>query len=711
MTLNLHYCFRLICILCGLVFLSACQHQNLVPISPAPQMPATSNQSAESAIVIAIDLTQKKTPPSPPAKTTIKDDTKINASSSYNQASKPNQRKSNAINNQNLTTLLTKTPAKTAIRLQTPTDKDIVEIIEMDPTLPKYLNAELQKIYQKPKAVRQEYLLTMANKILTMSYAKSSARLLNQIDLDLLPESLLGRYFEVRAETELMLGDSFSAIVWLHQAQVLAPSEDTYETTKRLTLKVQAYEANGLALAAAKSLIVLSQLPNTSNPSQYNERIWSALTQISTNKLRESVSKTNSDIARAWYNLALLPLLHHDLDLQLAALQQWQQQWPSHPATIKLPEALANLADLRAQQPKRIALAMPLHGRLGKVGQAVMDGFMAARFEAQESLSVIPYIKIYDTSLLSNLDLLYLQASADQMDMIIGPIDKNKVIELSEKDALTIPTLALNYIPLKTKGIAASGNTTINLIQFGLAVEDEAYQIAMRSLANGHKRIVILHQDQPWATKAAEHFYDSWVEMGGEIASQVSFSGAGDHSKIITQALQIDHSHERIKILKKHLRGSGNIVKSEPRRRQDVDAIVLFSLPTDGRQIIPTLAFHYAANLPVYASHHIYQGPTNTSRDRDLERVMFTELPWLIEQPTIQQKISQQWPDRERYTRLFAIGVDAFRLFPRLEQLQAFTNSRVHGVTGLLQMNNQGRIFTQSSWGQFKGGKVVIDPR
>jgi hypothetical protein len=142
-----------------------------------------------------------------------------------------------------------------------------------------------------------------------------------------------------------------------------------------------------------------------------------------------------------------------------------------------------------------------------------------------------------------------------------------------------------------------------------------------------------------------------------------------------------------------------------------VDAIVLFSLPTDGRQIIPTLAFHYAADLPVYASHHIYQGPTETSRDRDLEKVVFTELPWLIEQPDIQQKISQKWPDRDRYTRLFAIGVDAYRLFPRLEQLQAFSNSRVHGVTGLLQMNNQGRIFTRSSWGKFKAGKVIVDPR
>ena len=340
------------------------------------------------------------------------------------------------------------------------------------------------------------------------------------------------------------------------------------------------------------------------------------------------------------------------------------------------------------------------------MGQAVVDGFMMARFEAQKTSAMIPYIKVYDTSSLKSLDGLYRQAAADQIDIIIGPLDKDKVIQLSQKDALTIPTLALNYIPL-----GGRSNFTTNLIQFGLAVEDEASQLADRSLAEGHKRIIVLHQDQPWATKAAQHFSTSWTSLGGEIATQVSFSGAGDHSESITQALLINQSHERAKLLKKHLSGSGNKVKFEPRRRQDVDAIVLFALPSDGRQIIPTLAFHYAADLPVYASHHIYQGPTSTSRDQDLEKVIFTELPWLIEQPEIQQKFSQNWPERDRYTRLFAMGVDAYRLFPRLEQLQAFNNSRVHGVTGLLQMNSQGRIFTHSSWGQFRAGKVIANPR
>ena len=719
MTLSLNHFLRALSLLCGFILVSACQQQNVIPTVPKqlkvlnaapptvqPVEKIKTVEEAEKVMVIAMDMTDKKVPV-PGSITPLSldlDQDSVSLMPSENTPADSGQTSDNA--NKNLAILFFNSPEQITTELPTFEQQSIIEITGEEQSLPEPLDRELQKIYLMPKAIQYAYLLDMAEQVLALGYAQSSARILNQIDLGMVPKNQLSRYLEAKAESQLKLGDSFGAITWLQQAQVLTPDTDPQARTKLLVLKAESYEANGLSLAAANALIALSQLPTTIEPSQYNERIWMALTKVNAQALDLQVTGADNDVSRAWYTLALIPLVHHDMELQLSSVEQWQQQWPLHPASLSLPGALASLTDLSATQPQRIALAMPLHGRLGKVGQAVVDGFMMARFEAQKTSAMIPYIKVYDTSSLSSLDGLYRQAAADQIDIIIGPLDKDKVIQLSQKDALTIPTLALNYIPL-----GGRSNVTANLIQFGLAVEDEASQLADRSLAEGHERIIVLHQDQPWATKAAQHFSTSWTILGGEIATQVSFSGAGDHSESITQALLINQSHERAKLLKKHLSGSGNKVKFEPRRRQDVDAIVLFALPSDGRQIIPTLAFHYAADLPVYASHHIYQGPTSTSRDRDLEKVIFTELPWLIEQPEIQQKFSQKWPDRDRYTRLFAIGVDAYRLFPRLQQLQAFNNSRVHGVTGLLQMNRQGRIFTHSSWGQFRAGKVIANPR
>jgi len=689
----------------GLTLLSACQQQNI--------QPAATNNASTEAIVIDLDLTQS------PAVTTV---AKIQADSDVQKQSHTTTTTmatvAPATIEENLEILLSpEPPTPTPVATDPPATKStrVIELHDVRPPLPAEFNQGIQDIYQSPIAKRQALLLSMAQELLPTDYAQASARLLNQIELDLLDPALLGDYFVTQAAAALKLDDSFGAIIWLHQAQLLSPTTDSSVLQQRLTLTAKAYEQNGLTLGAAKALIQLSQLNHSDDGKQYNERIWSALTQLSSNQLNQQLSQSGTDsIAMAWYELALVPLRHHDLDRQLRALEQWRQLWPNHPAASTLPGALANLADLSAQQPKKVALALPLQGRLGKIGQAVVDGFMAARFQAMAEQATVPDVKVYDTAAMHGLDQLYAMAQTDQIELIIGPLDKNKVIQLHQLDRLSTPTLALNYAPIDSALMADDSDLTqphANLVQFGLAVEDEAEQLARRSLSEGHQRVVVLHQDQPWAIRAAQHFSQTWTRLGGDIASQVSFTGTGDHSDAITKALLIDQSHSRAKNLKNILSGTSNRVKFEPRRRQDVDAIVLFALPTDGRQVVPTLAFHYAANLPVYASHHIYQGPTSSNRDRDLEKVIFTELPWLLNKPSTQQQISAQWPERMRYTRLFALGVDAYRLFPRLEQFRAYTNSRVHGVTGQLKINRQGRVVSQSSWAQFVKGKVVPAPR
>ena len=684
----------------GLGLLSACQQQNI--------QPSNTKNTQKEAIVIDLDLTQSpKVTTAAKAQEKTVDQEQTHSTTIATAAPVTIE--------ENLEILLSPAPPAPSPETAAIIPASAIELHDDGPLLPAELNQDIQHIYQSPIAKRQALLLSMAQELLPTDYAQASARLLTQIELELLDPALLGDYLDTQAATALKLDDSFGAIVWLHQAQLLSPATEPLILQQRLTLKARAYEQNGLALGAAKALIQLSQLNHSDDSKQYNERIWRALTQLSPNQLNQQLTQSGKDsIAIAWYELALVPLRHHDLDRQLQALEQWLQLWPDHPAAYKLPGALANLADLSAQQPKKVALALPLQGRLGKIGQAVVDGFMAARFQAAAEQATVPDIKVYDTAAMQSLDELYAMAQTDQIELIIGPLDKNKVVQLHQQNSLSIPTLALNYTPIETSLIAVDDDFSlpqITLTQFGLAVEDEAEQIARRGLSEGHQRVVVLHQDQPWAIRAAQHFSQTWAHLGGDIASQVSFSGAGDHSNAITKALLIDQSHSRAKSLKNILAGTGNRVKFEPRRRQDVDAIVLFALPADGRQVVPTLAFHYAANLPVYASHHIYQGPTSSNRDRDLENVIFTELPWLLDQPPIQQQISAKWPERMRYTRLFALGVDAYRLFPRLEQLRAYTESRVHGVTGQLQINRQGRIVSQNSWAQFVKGKVVPAPR
>ena len=68
MTLIRHYCLRFTSLTWCLVFLSACQQQNVLPTSPAPKPVMTPAQAkvatkkVADTIVINLDLTQKKAP-------------------------------------------------------------------------------------------------------------------------------------------------------------------------------------------------------------------------------------------------------------------------------------------------------------------------------------------------------------------------------------------------------------------------------------------------------------------------------------------------------------------------------------------------------------------------------------------------------------------------------------------------------------------------
>ena len=154
-------------------------------------------------------------------------------------------------------------------------------------------------------------------------------------------------------------------------------------------------------------------------------------------------------------------------------------------------------------------------------------------------------------------------------------------------------------------------------------------------------------------------------------------------------------------------RPPGRPARARPRPGQDVNLVVILALPQDARQLVPTLAFHHAANIPVFASHHAYQGPTETTRDRDLNNVYFSDLPWMLEADDTVNSVQNVWPNRQRYNRLFALGADAFRLFPRLEQMQMFPATRVRGLTGLLRLEDDA-IKSTLSWARFRNGHPQV---
>ncbi|MDY6981896.1 MAG: penicillin-binding protein activator, partial [Pseudomonadota bacterium] len=126
------------------------------------------------------------------------------------------------------------------------------------------------------------------------------------------------------------------------------------------------------------------------------------------------------------------------------------------------------------------------------------------------------------------------------------------------------------------------------------------------------------------------------------------------------------------------------------------------------RQIVPSLAYLYAGDIPVYASQDIYSGTSRPLEDRDLNGVTFGESPWLLGTAgNDAERIRSLFPaTTANNMRLQAFGVDAFRLYPRLRLLESSPEGRMPGATGVLRLGPNRNIERELAWAAIDNGVV-----
>lgn len=450
------------------------------------------------------------------------------------------------------------------------------------------------------------------------------------------------------------------------------------------------------AASVEERVLLQTQLSSDSPMGRDNEqRLWQTLMAIPVTELEQLISISTKRELEGWYRLAALSKdTQSNLREQLARLDRWILEWPDHPASLALPADLKMLKQLLEEQPRQIGILLPLSGPLSGAAKAIRDGFMAAYYEQQNQTADSPALRFYDTAH-QDINALYDQAVADGAQLIVGPLAKENLQELALRPGLPVPTLALNTIdnPL---GVVP------NLYQFGLGIEDEAQLAAEQGWRDGHRRAMILAPDNNWGDRSVEAFVLRWRALGGEVTQDYRFTEKNDYSKIIKTALQLDQSEKRAQ----EVRAVVGSIEFEPRRRQDVDMIFLAAQASQARQIKPTLAFHYAADIPVYATSHVYSGKVDTKLDQDMNDIKFSTLPWFFEKHAAEKKALQSYADNSLALQpLYAMGVDSFHLYPRLKQLEAVRQANFYGHTGTLQLNDQNQFQRRQVWAEFKAGR------
>ncbi|MFG1497662.1 penicillin-binding protein activator [Saccharospirillum sp. HFRX-1] len=539
--------------------------------------------------------------------------------------------------------------------------------------------------------------LDVARQLLNEQHTEEAEVALSVIQFEQLSIAEQTDYAELRAELALQRGDGQEALNWL--VGDYAYLYDGLPMQRQIDLRLkraEAYEMVGEYLAAARERIFLAPQLEGDNAQNNRDRIWSALQRVPEEQLRTLIEAESSPDLTGWLELALITRENvDDVRQQLLAITNWINSHRSHPAARNLPGDLALLRELANRQPQNIAVLVPLSGPLEKAGRAIRSGLLAAWYEARANGRETPAISFFDTALNDDVYNVYKQAVFEGADLVIGPLDKNRVQRLQSQAALTVPVLALNYGDDRQPAPE-------NFYQFGLAPEDEAIQVADQAWQEGHRRAMVLAPNTDWGRKVSDAFIQRWERQGGHITSRSLFTQPDQYLYTVKRALNIDDSEQRERNI---ARLTDRNLVFEPRRRQDIDIIFMVAFPPQARQLKPILNYQYATAIPVMGTSHLYAGALNRERDEDLNGVQFVEMPWKLHHSALEDSVEQAFNEEfSGYETLVALGVDAYQLHPRLVQLQRFPTARVYGETGILRLDPNRRIHRELTWATITEG-------
>jgi uncharacterized protein len=308
-----------------------------------------------------------------------------------------------------------------------------------------------------------------------------------------------------------------------------------------------------------------------------------------------------------------------------------------------------------AATPKKsphIALIVPSASKtFGKVADAVRMGFIAA---ANVEGKTAPAYRIYaaedDTTGLANA---YRQAISDGAVSVVAGVTRDGA-NMLVREAGSVPVLALNA--------PTENPLPQQFFYVSLNLDWEARLAARAVFEDGLRRVTLIATNTALARRIQESFEKEWIRLGGEVAARVGFSPEQRDAAKIRAAID-----------------SG-------RRDKRSDSVFLAADPAGARVARP----YIPAGIPIYATSHALDIRAGALTNIDLDNVKFLEMPWFAEKDhlAVMAYSRPSEPLSIDYERLYALGIDAWRLAQLIAQPEARRNMQpLDGVTGRLSLD------------------------
>jgi len=324
------------------------------------------------------------------------------------------------------------------------------------------------------------------------------------------------------------------------------------------------------------------------------------------------------------------------------------------------------------QGNETLAVILPKSGRFAGAAKVVRAGIVAAR-EADPK-EKRPQLSFYDSAT-GSVGALIRRAAKDGAHLAIGPLQKPAVQKLADSTALPIPVLALN----QAAAVAKSSNL---YYQFSLAPEGEVSEVIANAWDKGHRKAVILYPKSRWGDRMSQAFRRQWKAQGGTLVAARAFDPAADLS---------------------------GTVKKLSEQVAQADFVFLAASSKLARRAWVQIRSKLGTETRVYATSHIYDGRFDPEDDNYLVGLNFVEIPWLVE-PTPGDAVSSVGLSKQ-LPRLYAMGIDAYRLGSRLDWMSANPQAYVQGKTGILRLDSQRRIRRQLTLARIDAdGPIKLTP-
>lgn len=468
-------------------------------------------------------------------------------------------------------------------------------------------------------------------------------------------------------------------------------------------LSANLYQQVGNMPGMLMSLALASPYILNDNEKRKNvDRLWNLLEKMSAPDL-DTILMSNNQFLKPWVELTKqLQNYSSNPIQQQQTLKTWLAENPSHPANQYLPERLISLETMEINRPERIAVLLPLSDKFAAQGEAIRNGIIQKMLDDKSDKKPAS-LKFYDTNAMPMEEIIK-TLKKEEIEFVIGPLQKGKVEEYLSLSLDAFPTLAMN-IPQPDEENPSSA------CFFTLSPEQEAEQAAQHIAQKKHRFPLIIAPQNEFGRRVSDAFSKQWERETGNSAEVALFKNHASMQKTIQNAFGLTQSQARIQKIKQLLNPK---MKAEQRSRRDIDAVYLIANADELTLLKPFIevTINPDVNPPqLYASSRANNRVKGVGELGELRDIEFSDVPLILDpnSPT-SVKYHSIWPNQtNNIARLYALGMDAYTLIDALPQMKVAPSYQIDAQSGKLSLGENCTINRTLSWAKFeKTGFVAV---